>query len=407
MLLFILGCVYVLVNVYLILRIRRWLMIIHPVFRRWYVQAAWMIVYLLPASSPVSAYLLPESPAQVFLKKLSNYWMGTFLYILLIFLAAELIGLVLHCVKRMPRRGSAGHRKLLAAGSAAAAVLVLALSVYGSLHAKELRVKEYAVTLSKPAGDMESLRIGLISDLHLGYNSGLKDVERLVERMNGLELDLICVAGDIFDNDYDAVEQPEKIADALGSLRSTYGTYACYGNHDVEERLLGGFSVSGGEELRDPRMDAFMRRAGITVLNDEARLIGDSFYLVGRLDASKTGVAGLRRKTIGEFAKTLDMSRPVIVLEHQPRALDEEKEAGVDLALAGHTHGGQLFPGNLVTALLWENSYGLLEDGGFHSVVTSGVGTWGPNMRVGTDSEIAVVNVSFQEQEASLETPGN
>lgn len=396
MLLFILGFVYVLINLYVILRIRRWLIIIHPLFRKWYAQAICLLLYLLPASSPVSAFLLPESAAQILLKKLSNYWLGTFLYILLFLLAAELVGFVLRRLKRMPRRGSAGHRRLLAWGCAGAAFLVLALSVYGSFHAKDLRIREYDLTVSKTAGQLEELRIGLISDLHLGYNSGLRDIERLVQHLNTLDLDLICVAGDIFDNDYDAVERPEEIAAALSTLQSTYGTYACYGNHDVAERLLGGFSASAEEDLRDPRMDLFLRQANITVLNDEARLIGDSFYLVGRLDASKTGVSGLRQKTIEEFTKTLDMSRPVIVLEHQPRALSDERAAGVDLSLAGHTHGGQLFPGNLVTSLFWENSYGLLEDGPFHSVVTSGVGAWGPNMRIGTDSEIALVKVHFQ-----------
>ena len=217
------------------------------------------------------------------------------------------------------------------------------------------------------------------------------------EAENEQNLDLICIAGDIYDNDFDAIDNPDEISRLLGKLQSTYGTFACYGNHDVSEQLLGGFSTEEGiQYLRDPRMDQMLKNAGITPLTDEARLIDRSFYLVGRLDASKTGVSGLRPKTIDEFTKTLDTSKPIFVLEHQPGELKEEEKSGVDLSMAGHTHNGQLFPGNLLVSLMWTNSYGHYQSGDFHSIVTSGLGVWGPNMRVGTDSEIVIIDVTFQ-----------
>ena len=91
----------------------------------------------------------------------------------------------------------------------------------------------------------------------------------------------------------------------------------------------------------------------------------------------------------------MDANKPVFVLDHQPKQLKELTEAGADVDLSGHTHDGQLFPGNLLIQPLWENACGILKIGNMTSCVTSGVGVWGPAMRVGTDSEIMVLHVKF------------
>ena len=83
------------------------------------------------------------------------------------------------------------------------------------------------------------------------------------------------------------------------------------------------------------------------------------------------------------------------MLDHEPSELKELSEAGVDIDLCGHTHDGQMFPGNLVTKLFWENSCGYLKKGEMHNIVTSGIGLFGPNMRVGTKAEICSVKVHF------------
>ena len=96
-----------------------------------------------------------------------------------------------------------------------------------------------------------------------------------------------------------------------------------------------------------------------------------------------------------ELLRGLDPEKPVIVIDHQPRELEELSSAGADLDLCGHTHDGQTFPGNIVTSLIWENSCGYLKKGGMHNIVTSGAGIFGPYMRVGTKSEIVEINVKF------------
>ena len=83
------------------------------------------------------------------------------------------------------------------------------------------------------------------------------------------------------------------------------------------------------------------------------------------------------------------------MIDHQPKDFQELQEAGADLVMGGHTHDGQMFPGNLITRLFWENSYGYAKIKNMHSVVTSGVGVWGPAMRVGTDSEVVCIDINL------------
>lgn len=96
------------------------------------------------------------------------------------------------------------------------------------------------------------------------------------------------------------------------------------------------------------------------------------------------------------LSTNLDTEKPVLVLDHEPRQLQELAAAGVDVDFCGHTHDGQLFPGNLIVRKIWENSYGYLKKDAMHNIVTSGVGVFGPNMRVGTKSEICKITIHFR-----------
>ena len=274
-------------------------------------------------------------------------------------------------------------------------ILTAVFSIYGSVNAKLVRVTPYEVTIDKECPGIEQLKIALIADLHLGYSVGNAQMRRMVEKVNAMEPDLILVAGDIFDNEYEAVQNPDKIAATLSQMKSKYGVYGVFGNHDVTERLLGGFSVSSPEEeVRDPRFEEFARKAGIQILDDEVVCIEDAFYLVGRKDAQKTGDGEGRLSPEAILGQT-DTNLPVIVMEHQPRQLQQLADAGADMQLCGHTHDGQIFPGNLVIPFFWENPCGLLVKDQMYSIVTSGVGVWGPAMRVGTASEVCEITVNF------------
>ena len=218
----------------------------------------------------------------------------------------------------------------------------------------------------------------------------------MVEKINASKPDLVVIAGDIFDNEYEALDNPERLEKILRSIKSRYGVYACYGNHDIQEKILAGFTFPRkGKKMSDPRMDTFLEKSNIHLLRDEAVEIDNAFYLFGRADYERPGRGIRKRKLPKELVKEMDQKKPILVVDHEPRELKELADAGVDLDLCGHTHDGLMFPGNLVTDMMWENSYGYLKKGKMHNIVTSGLGVFGPDMRVGTKSEICRIKIKF------------
>ena len=393
MLAILLAPLYLLVNLYLLRRIMGWVKAWFPDFRRLKHWAAPIAVYAFFALSFVLAFPLPAGRVRRALMLAGNYWLGVLLYLLLAVALADVLRLLLvHGLKLRSLRSARMHR--LAGCLCAAAIL--AVSVGGVVNAHIVRVTPYDVTVDKSAGDMESMKVVLLADLHLGYNIGLSQMERMVARVNEQDADVVVIAGDIFDNEWAAVEEPEQIAGVLRGIHARYGVYAVYGNHDVEEPILAGFTFRNeGKKLSSPEMDAFLESANIHLLRDEAVLLGGEVWLYGRPDAQRPGRGIETRKTPEELVGGLDLSKPVLVLDHQPRELEELAAAGVDVDLSGHTHDGQLFPGNLTVRLAWENACGYLRVGGMHSIVTSGVGLFGPNMRVATRAEICPVTIHF------------
>ena len=101
-------------------------------------------------------------------------------------------------------------------------------------------------------------------------------------------------------------------------------------------------------------MEEFLTDAGIHLLDDESVLIDNKFYIVGRRDASRCEKVEGSRATPAQLTESLDQGKPIIFIDHQPKELDETAAAGVDLDLCGHTHDGQIFPGNLIIHLFWE-----------------------------------------------------
>lgn len=386
-----LSPIYIMINVYLLIRIQKWLGACSPSFRKKGMRMVTSLVYVFLATSILIGFLLPAGPIRRIMKLIGNYWLGVLLYLLLVVLVADLI-CFFHFLITKQRLKS---RTKVAGGICVA--VILALSTWGTGNARIIHVTPYEITVNKDGGRLKDLNIVLVADLHLGYNIGTVHMKQMVDRINEQNADVVVIAGDIFDNEYEALDDPSELTAILRSIRSKYGVYACYGNHDVDEQILAGFTFGGNKRKESsPQMDAFLEKAGIHLLQEEAVLVDDSFYLYGRPDAQRPGHGIDRRKTAAELTKELDMEKPVIVIDHQPRELQELADAGVDIDLCGHTHDGQMFPANLVTAAIWENSYGYLRKDSMHNIVTSGVGLFGPNMRVGTIAEICAIRVHFR-----------
>lgn len=365
-------------------------------FKKTWVRAVVIAVYVFFASAILVGFLFPRGKFGRAMKLIGNYWLGVMLYIILVVVIADVLRLILkHCKK--VNQDILRSKKTFVTAGAFCIVLIAGVSIWGAVNARIVRTTGYEVTVEKSAGDIKDLNIMLIADLHLGYNIGCSQMERMVEKINVENPDLVVIAGDIFDNEYQALDDPDRLISILQGIKSKYGVYACYGNHDIQEKILAGFTFGSKEKkVSDPRMDEFLEKANIQLLRDEYVLIDDSFYLYGRPDAERLGRGIDERKTGEEITADLDQTKPIIVIDHEPKELDELAEAGVDLDLCGHTHDGQLFPGNLTIDLMWENACGYLKKGDMHNIVTSGVGLFGPNMRVGTKSEVCPITVHFE-----------
>ena len=395
-----LAPVYLLVCVYILLRGLHWIQVLHAVFQNVWVCRGIGLIYLFVVFSILIAFMAPASGFRRFMKLLSNYWLGVLMYTIMTVGIADVLRLLLkYPLKNLNFPG----RTLLFGNVGTAvvgiicAVIITTVSIYGVINAGNIQTTKYDISIDKKAGKLDSLNVVLIADLHLGYNIGCRQMEQMVKKINAQDPDLVVVAGDIFDNEYEALEDPDRLEKILRGIQSKYGVYACYGNHDIQEKILAGFTFGGKEKKESSvKMDEFLEKAGITLLRDEYVLIDDSFYLYGRPDYERPGRGIDERKSAQEITADMDLSLPVLVIDHEPGELQELADAGVDADLCGHTHDGQLFPGNLTIKLMWENACGYLKKGDMHSIVTSGVGLFGPNMRVGTKSEICDIMMHFK-----------
>lgn len=386
---------YLILIAYLIWHAIRFLSAWSDIFKKTLPRVIVAVVIVLIAFTLLPAAFLPVGTALKRLtKRLSNIWLAFFLYLVPLVIIIDLVLLIL---KRTSKKEwiishSKGIQKVI--GTTLLVILVAVLGM-GMYTAKDLKHTTYSVDVNKDC-KISDLKISLMADMHMGYTIGYKDIEKMVEMSNAMQPDLVLLAGDFYDNDYDALDDPEKIIAAFSKLESKYGVYACWGNHDISENILAGFTFSHKDQIDDdPRMLDLLNRSGIKLLNDEVELIDNAFYLVSRKDDSRAKVVEDGRYAIEELLDGLDMSLPIIVMEHQPSELALLSEAGVDVQVSGHVHDGQMFPGNITTDLMWENAYGYKTFGDMQSIVTSGSGVWGPPMRVCTISEVVELNIHF------------
>jgi predicted MPP superfamily phosphohydrolase len=315
------------------------------------------------------------------LVEIGNLQMAVMLYGLLAVLAIDLVRLVNAFVPFLPKGLLADARTGPAVFLAAAGAVVLTL-VGGAWNATRLATAELDLKVPRMAGSAERLTVVVASDLHLGAAVGPTRLAKVVGRINGLEPDVVLFAGDIVDESV-TPEIEAKLGAIMRRLRTRLGVYAVPGNHEF---------YSGLETNL-----ACLRACGITVLEDQAVRVGDAFTLVGRRDPSSLKIQEVRLSIEGILAASgLAGDLPIVVLDHQPVRLEEAERAGVALQISGHTHDGQIFPIGLINGLIYELNWGYLRKGATQYYVTSGAGTWGPPIRVGSRAEVVRVRLTFE-----------
>ena len=293
------------------------------------------------------------------------------LHLVLAFLLCDLAALIARAVfKKRFGHDARGITALLLAA------VYLGVGWFMAYHIFET---DYTFRTDKAIG--RDLRIVEIADSHLGITLDGGRFARQMERVQATNPDVVVIAGDFVDDDSSA-EDMIAACRALGELKTTYGVYFVFGNHDDGYFNYRDFTSA---ELRQNLTDN-----GVVILEDESAGLGDGFRIIGRRDRSMAGRTGMDSLTEG-----IDRSEYVIVLDHQPNDYDNEAAAGVDLVLSGHTHGGHIFPAGQIGMLMGANDclYGTQVRGGTTFVVTSGISGWAIPFKTGTFSEFVVIDI--------------
>lgn len=353
-----------------------------------------LFAFFVMAMFPLIGAVVHDGSVCWFFQKWGNIFMGLFMFFFMTLAAVAIIELIIWTVRRASKKkGGVPH------GAAAMLIIPLivtvAVNLAGSQTAHDVKVTNYSIEKEK-LGLTEPARIVLFADTHIGVNSTPKIYEDMVDRINEQDADLVVVAGDLVTSSFGAMRDPETYASIMRGIESKYGVYAVYGNHDVDEPLLGGFTYAGKENAkRNPAMEGWVNDCGWKLLTDDVTRIPElnDLVIVGRRDESRPGEGFDERAPLSDLLKETDPDDSILLLQHEHSDLYELDEYGVDLSVSGHTHDGQIFPGNIITKILTEQSYGMENWGDAIAVVTSGVGYYGPPIRVCTISEIVVIDL--------------
>lgn len=281
-----------------------------------------------------------------------------FLYTVMFYLIYDL---TIWIAKKANAKSLIKFIKRISMGGVTFILLATTYTLYGVYKAKSPVITNYTISVNKEIKN-NGLTIMLLSDLHLGTGSNCNTIDYIVDQVNKANADIFLIDGDLFDES--TKEEYKTCAyENLGTADTTYGTYYVEGNHDL---------------LNDESRKKFNEN-NIRTLEDEVLMIDDSFYLVGRKDKDHV------RLSLDELMTGIDHDYPIILFDHRPEDEEQAKNLGVDLQVAGHTHAGQLFPGNLFV------QSGFKKDGDYHLIISSGFGTWGTAIRTSKSDELVEI----------------
>ncbi|MCX6307062.1 MAG: metallophosphoesterase [Bacteroidetes bacterium] len=347
-------------------------------WRPWYIASFWII-----ASTFVLARILERTYPCGFtgiITWIGSFWLAFMLYFILIAVFVDFARVINHFFHIFPQLFYVDYQKTKLVVLFGSLLLVALVVAGGFINARIPRITKLDLHVKKKAAGEKTLNIVMASDIHLGTIIAKRKANRLVATINGLHPDIVLFAGDVVDEDLAPVIKNDLGAN-LGMIKAKLGVYAITGNHEY---------IGGAEAAVK-----YLREHGVNVLRDTAILIDQRFYLVGRDDRDKSRFTGKPRKELAELMHQVDLSYPVILMDHQPFHLEQAVKQGVDLQLSGHTHHGQLWPFNYITTAMYEISHGYKLTGNTNFYVSTGFGTWGPPVRLGNRPEIVQIRLTF------------
>jgi predicted MPP superfamily phosphohydrolase len=345
---------------------------------------AYTIIFWIIACSFIGGRVLENYLPSVLsdlLVWIGSFWIAAMIYFLIAVVSLDVLRLINHFLPFFPRAITDNYAQAKYIISAGIMGLVGVVLLAGHINSLIPRVRNLDVSIKKQAGELRSLNIVAVSDIHMGTIVGRSRMDGIVKQINSLNPDLVLFPGDIVDEDLAPVIK-QNLGESLKKIRARLGVYASTGNHEY----------FGGVD----KACRYLAEHNVTVLRDQSIKIGDSVFLVGREDRSAARFTGHPRKPLPELMADIDKNLPVILMDHQPFGLQEAAAAGVDLQISGHTHYGQLWPVNYIVRSIYELAWGYRKIGDTHFYVSNGVGTWGPPVRVGNRPEIVNFHLHFR-----------
>ncbi len=298
-------------------------------------------------------------------------YMVVFVYLFLSFLVVDVVRISNYFIHFAP---AGMHAFRLWALIVTLVVTGIAM-IYGNYKFNHPSVVTLNINSEKPLYH-KHLKIVAVSDIHLGINIDKKRLQSYVKMINDQQPDLVLMAGDVSDRSMIPVIL-QNMAEEIRSIKAPLGVYAINGNHE--------------HFAETPNATAdYLEDAGVVDLRDQSFMVDSTLCIVGRDDRTNPN-----RKSLRTLMEGIDKKKFIILMDHQPFHLEEAEENGVDLQISGHTHNGQFFPGNLFVKNIYELGYGYMKKGETQYYVSSGLGLWGPQYRIGTQSELVVINLNY------------
>ena len=307
------------------------------------------------------------------------FWIVPFIHWFLFW--AIFYGVAFVVIKLIPRKKDAPKKKGPALYWVTGVIALTLAVVYMSISyflAHNVYETKYQVTTDK---DVPPIRIALIADTHIGSNFNGDGFAEILKQIEAQDPDMLVIAGDFVD-DETRKKDMIRCCEALSQIKTTYGIYYVPGNHDA-----GYYGFLRGFTYDD--LISELTKNGVTVLQDQGFLAGDNFYVIGRRDRS------MQRCPISTLTALADPSYFTIVLDHQPNDYQAEAEEKCDLVLAGHTHGGHMFPIAQIAEYFDINdaTYGYEKRDNTVFIVTSGMANWAIEFKSGTICEYCIIDV--------------
>lgn len=325
------------------------------------------VIFLILMVNMIGCRLLPEGTPLI-IAKLSAWLSGLWIALMFYILIASIGHGFLHIADKLANL-HLPHQKIATTIMA----FIICFITWGTFRAMNPIVRTEHLNTEK-LSSQTNYKIIFLTDIHLGQILGRSYADRLVNRINQQNADLVLISGDLLDEKIRYLER-ENTLEALAHIKSKYGTYMAFGNHDYLDRPM--------------LWEKMLKEQGITPLRNKDIIINDNLKITGINDWSREKSTD----ALIQLSKT-NNNYYSILMDHQPRRIDAAAAAGYDLYLAGHTHTGQLFPNRQVTKRMYKLDYGRALFDKMTAITNNGYGFWGPPVRTEFAPEMVVLSIT-------------